>query len=326
MVSDHNSEKHGKLIFASIVYPTKSSETNAMLLADSIRTFAGSLSRNPILYFTPKCPNQLSTAAKERLDSLNVVVIPFKVDSETLQFPLACDVFAAAAAESAVYSQTDLLAWLGTNTVVLHEPEAFLLPKEKNLGYRPVHHTIVGSRYDQAVDEFWTLVYHYCKVPQDRIFPMETHINGTRIRPYFNAGMLVTRPHKRLLQVWRNTFFDSYQKLPFQELYEKNDLYKIFIHQALLSGVILSKFETNELTELPSTYNYPLHLHTKDITDHRPSFIEEVATFRHESFYHDEEWIRKMPAKQQLKQWLAERIPLIQKHRRRPATARSQKT
>ena len=309
MIPDHTTEKHEKLIFASTVYPSESSETNALLLADSIRTFAGSLSKSPILYFTPEHRKQLSTVARDRLVSLKIKVIPFKIDSETLQFPLASDVLAAAAAESTVYSHTDLLAWLGTNTVVLQEPDAFLLQNEKNLGYRPVHHTLVGSRYDEAIDEFWTLVYHHCNVPQDRIFPMKTHIDETRIRPYFNAGLLITRPYKRLLQTWNDTFFDLHQKLPFRKFYEKNDLYKIFIHQALLSGVILSKFETNELAELPSTYNYPLHLHAKDVTDHRPSFLEEVVTFRHESFYHDKQWIKKMPAKQQLRQWLAERIP-----------------
>jgi hypothetical protein len=308
MVSDYNSDKRKRLVFASTVYPTKSSETNAILLADSIRTFAGSLSRSPILYFTPEYGKQLSSATKDRLVFLNVKVIPFKIDFETLQFPLAGDVFAAAVAESTVYGQTGLLAWLGTNTVVLREPEAFLLQKEKNLGYRPVHHVLVGSRYDAAIDEFWTLVYGWCKVPQDRIFPMETHIDGAKIRPYFNAGILITRPQKRLLQTWSDIFFDSYQNLPFRRFYENNELYTIFVHQALLSGVILSTFETDELTELPSTYNYPLHLYTKDVTDHRPSSIEEVVTFRHENFYHDKEWMRKMPAKQQLRQWLAERI------------------
>jgi hypothetical protein len=307
MVTDYNSYKGKRLVFASIVYPTKSSETNAMLLADSIRTFAGSLSKSPILYFTPEYGKQLSSAAKDRLVSLNVKVIPFKMDFETLQFPLAGDVFAAAVAESTVYGQTDLLAWLGTNTVVLREPEGFLLQNE-NLGYRPVHHTLVGSRYDVAIDEFWALVYSWCKVPQDRMFPMETHIDGAKIRPYFNAGMLVTRPEKRLLQTWSDIFFDSYQNPPFRRFYEKNELYKIFIHQALLSGMILSTFETDKLTELPSTYNYPLHLYTKDVTGHRPSSIEEVVTFRHENFYHDKEWMTKMPAKQQLRQWLAERI------------------
>jgi hypothetical protein len=308
MVSDYDSDKHDGLVFASIVYPTKSSETNATLLADSIRTFAGSLSKNPIFYFTPEYGKQLSSAAKDRLDSLKVKVIPFKIDFEILQFPLAGDVFAAAVAESTIFGQADLLAWLGTNTVVLREPEAFLLQKEKNLGYRPVHHTLVGSRYDMAIDEFWALVYRRCKVPQDRIFPMETHIEGARIRPYFNAGMLITRPQKRLLRTWSDVFFDSYLKPPFRRFYEKNELYMIFVHQALLSGVILSTFETDELVELPSTYNYPIHLYTKDVTDYRPSSMEEVVTFRHENFYHDQEWMRKILAKQQLKQWLAKRI------------------
>jgi hypothetical protein len=138
---------------------------------------------------------------------------------------------------------------------------------------------------------------------------MKTHVEETRIRPYFNAGMLITRPRERLLQKWRDTFFALHQKPAFHEFYRKDGLYKIFIHQALLSGVILSNYETDELAELPPTYNYPLHLFTEDITDHRPSFIEEVVTFRHENFYLDEEWTKKMPAKKQLKQWLTERIP-----------------
>jgi len=307
MVSDYSAE-NTKLVFASAVYPTKSSEINALLLAESIRTFAGSLYRNPILYFIPQRRKQLSNPIRDRLVSLNVKLLPFKVDSETSHFPFAADIIAAGVAESTVYGQADILAWLGTNTVVVREPAAFLLQSEKNLGYRPVHHTLVGSRYDTAIDEFWTHIYHCCNVPQERIFPMETHIDGTRIRPYFNAGILITRPRKRLLQSWRNIFFDSYQRLPFRRFYNKNGLYKIFVHQALLSGVILSKFETDELDELPSTYNYPLHLHTEDVTDRRPSFIEEVVTYRHENFYQDKDWTMTIPAKQQLKQWLVERM------------------
>lgn len=138
---------------------------------------------------------------------------------------------------------------------------------------------------------------------------METHTDNTKIRPYFNAGMLITRPRENLLRNWSATFFALYQKPAFQEFYKKDRLYKIFIHQALLSGAILSNFKTDELLELPSTYNYPLHLFKEDITDHRPSFIEEVVTFRHENFYQNKKWAKKMPAKQKLIQWLTERIP-----------------
>ena len=82
----------------------------------------------------------------------------------------------------------------------------------------------------------------------------------------------------------------------------------IFIHQAVLSGVILSTFAADEIQELPTTYNYPLHLHKQDVTNHRPSRLEELVTFRHEGFYQDPEWTTKMPTKAFLKQWIAERL------------------
>jgi hypothetical protein len=303
------SNEKKKLILTSIVLPTKSSEANALLLAESIRAFAGSLSTTPIWCFTPEYGKQISQATTSRLLALNVSLVPFEIDYEVLQFPFTGEIAAARLAESMACDHADFLAWLGTNTVVLQEPKAFLLQDDKKLGYRPVHHTLVGSRYDEPLDTFWTLVYRYCSVPKDRVFPMMTHVDGTRIRPYFNAGLIVSRPEKGLFQAWRDTFFRAYRERAFQEYYEKDERYRIFVHQAILSGVILSALKTSEITELPSTYNYPLHLYTQDATDQRPSCLEELVTFRHEGFYENPKWIEDMPAKEPLKQWIAKRLP-----------------
>jgi hypothetical protein len=301
-------QRHEKAVIASIVFPIRPSETQALLLAESIRAFAGSFAQSPIWFLTPDIDKQLSSIFKQRLPALDISLIPIRIDRKILDFPLAGDVLAADLAESRAQDRADLLAWLGSNTVVVQEPKDFLLPKNKALGFRPVHHTLVGSRYDEPLDPFWTLIYQYCKVPETRVFPMMTHVDGTRIRPYFNAGLLVTRPERRLLQAWRETFFNIYQEPVFQKFYEKDERYRIFIHQAVLSGIILSTLETSEIQELPPTYNYPLHLHAQDVTDHRPSSLEELVTFRHEGFYADPEWIRKMPAKEPLKQWIAKRL------------------
>ena len=301
-------EKQEKLIFASNIFPSKSSETNALLLAESIRTFAGSLSQAPIQFLINENGDQISTAVRDKLHGLNVNLIPFEIDLEVAQFPFTSMAVAAALAESTVCGQTYFLVWLSANTVVLQEPKDFLLRDDKSLGYRPVHHTLIGSRYDEPLDAFWTLIYRYCKVPEDRVFPMMTHVDGTKIRPYFNAGCYVTRPEKHLLQNWRDTFLKVYREPSLQELYQQDERYKVFIHQAVLSGVILSTLATDEIQELPPEYNYPLHLHAEDITDHRPSSLEEVVTFRHEGFYEDPEWIKTMPAKEPLRQWMAERL------------------
>lgn len=308
MLKPHSRIQHEKLTLTTMVSPDKSSETSVMLLAESIRTFAGSLSQTPIWCFVPENGKPISTHAKEKLVDLNVTVIPFKIDYEIQQFPFADLVLATALAESMARGKTDLLAWLATNTIVLQEPKDFLLQDGKNLGFRPVHHTLVGSRFDEPLDPFWTLIYSYCNVPQGRVFPMMTHVDDVKIRPYFNAGLLVTRPDKCLFQAWRDTFFRVYQNSSIQEFYQQDMRYKIFIHQAVLSAVILSTFAAAEIQEFPSSYNYPLHLHKQDVTKHRPSCLEEVVTFRHEGLREDPEWINNMPAKDPLKRWFAKRL------------------
>ena len=250
------------------------------------------------------------------IESSDVVITNFtkstiknlQIDYETLRFPFTGEVFAVALAESMAYSHADLLVWLSPNTIVLREPKDLLLQDGKNLGFRPVHHTLIGSRYDEPLDPFWTLIYHYCNVSKDHIFPMMTHIDKTKLRPYFNAGLLVTRPEKHLLQAWRDTFFKVYQEPSLAKFYRKDERYTVFLHQAVLTGIILSTFTTDEIQELPSKFNYPLHLHAQDTTDHRPSYLEELVTFRHEGFYEDSKWIKKIPAKEPLKQWITQRL------------------
>lgn len=122
--------------------------------------------------------------------------------------------------------------------------------------------------------------------------------------------MLITRPEKKLFKAWHDAFFNLYQKPDFQKLYQQDERYVIFIHQAILSGVILSTFGTKEIQELPTTYNYPVHLYDEDITDHRPSKLEELVTVRHEGFYTDLDWMKKVRAGDQLKQWLAQRLDI----------------
>jgi hypothetical protein len=307
-MSVEGSEKQKRLIFASIIFPRKSSETNALLLAESIRTFAGALSQAPIWFFAPETKTRLSSAVRDKLLTRNVTLIPFEIDPEVAHFPFTRMAVAAALAESKASGQADLLAWLSANTVVLQEPKEFLLQHDKSLGYRPVHHALIGSRYDEPLDAFWTRVYRYCNVPDDRVFPMTTHVDNVTLRPYFNAGCHITRPEEHLLRNWRDTFLTEYREPLLQRLYKHDERYKVFIHQAIFSGVALSTLATDKIHKLPPTYNYPLHLHAEDVTDHRPSSLEEVVTFRHEAFYQNPEWRKKMPAREPLKRWIAERL------------------
>ncbi len=258
-----------QLIFSTVVYPTNRSETNALLLVESIRDFAGSLSQAPIWCFVPQYEKQLSSNFQNRLSEFNTTLIPYEINHDALRFFFAADIHAAAIAESMAVGKTDFLIWLSSNTLILHEPTAFLLSDGKDLAYR-----------DDLI-----------------------------VRPYFNAGILITRPENVLFKTWRDTFFKVYQKPELQQLYKQDERYAIFIHQAILSGVILATLTVEEIQELPSAYNYPEHLHGEDITANRPAILDELVTVRHEGFYQDPDWKQKMPASDSLKDWLAERLP-----------------
>ena len=308
MASSKGTTKHEKLVFASIMFPGEAFEKKALLLIESIRAFAASVSRAPIWCFILGDERGISKKTHDSLSALDAVLIHFETGARTPQFPFIRKALIAAKAEATAQGKVDLLVWLDTDTVVLQEPKEFLLKEDKSLGYRPVHHTNIGSRYGDPLDSFWIQIYRYCQVSEDHVFPMTTHVDGIRIRPYFNAGLLVVRPERRLLQIWRDTFLRIYNAAEFQELYKKDERYTVFMHQAVLAGTILSMLRTDEIEELPSTYNYPLHLYQEDVTVHRPASLEELKTFRYEDFFENSEWQKIIPAGKPLKQWIAERL------------------
>jgi hypothetical protein len=295
-----------KLVFTSAISPGESG-TSALLLAESIREFAGRYSDAPIWFYVTPNTDALSCMVEDRLLALDVELVPFRVEREAAKFFFVPEVVAAAEAEKRAEGAADTQVWLGANTILLKEPGDLALPGGKNVGYRPVHITNVGSRIDAPLDDFWTLIYGHCGVPKERVFPVKTHVDGNTLRPYFNAGHIVVRPEKRLIRKWRDTFLALY-RLPEFERFYSDARYRIFMHQAVLSAVILATFPREELLELPATYNYPIHLYEDDATGRKPSSIEEMITVRHEGFYEDPEWENKMPAKEPLKRWMAEML------------------
>jgi hypothetical protein len=297
-----------RLAFASVIRPSPYSEISAILLANSIRSFAGRLSQSPIYFLAPNNAEKISQETKTKLSELNIIIIPFDISDQALQFPLAADVIASSVIENILQDKTDLLVWLGTNTIVLQEPKDFLLPPNKKLGYCPVHHINIGSLYEKLPDQFWTLVYKCCDVSKDRIFPMTTHIDTKTIRPYFNSGILITRPKERLFKRWHDLFLKVYQTPELLAMYKQDNRYAIFIHQAILSGVILNRYFKDDIQELPHQYNYPLHLYNQDITQNRPKSISKLITVRYESF-DDLKFSRGVTADEKLRDWIADFLP-----------------
>ncbi|MGD2246962.1 MAG: hypothetical protein PVF58_01045 [Candidatus Methanofastidiosia archaeon] len=272
-----------KLIFACMASRDPGLDFHVPLFAKSIRTFGGILSDCPLWVFVPESEHEISKKLKDHLESLGVKIILYEIDADIMKFPFAGYVRAAATAESLAKEKAACLAWMGMDTLIVNEPTHLLLDSSKIMGYRPVHHTLIGSIYENPVDLFWELIYDTCHVSNDKIFPMHTHVDHNILRPYFNAGYVIVRPEKGLLVTWWDYFKKLYKDPSFEEYYTKNNLYSIFMHQAVLAGVILSMTEKKELQELPFTYNYPLHLYDESPPDLRPQNVSDLITVRYET-------------------------------------------
>jgi hypothetical protein len=271
------------LIF-TFMLGTGEGEKDGLRLARSIRTFGGEFCFNPIWMLSRRSEEELSEATRQELFSLGARLVTFEMDPVAANFFLADYVTAASIAEGLAQGETSFLVMMATDTLVLQTPTALLLPTGKSLGACPVHLKLLGSSFDETIDEYWGLVYRHCQVDVDKIFGMQTIVDEQMVRAYFNAGLLVVRPERGLLRAWKADFDRLVGHPEFEVFYRQNELYEIFMHQMVLAGSILSRMKPEEFQQLPFEMNYPLHLHTRVAAPRRPSSLSQLITCRYEDF------------------------------------------
>lgn len=296
-----------EIVFASLAAGRKGA-SRVVLSAESIHTFSGQFSVSPVWMLVPESRLHLAQPVPPEF---SLETIPFWIDQQVLDFPFAAKVVAAAAAETLAADRALQLVWMDSGSLVVNPPHDLVLGKGVKLACRPVDHLLIGSPYDQPIDEFWAAVYQSCAVSQERVFPMRTSADQVEIRPYINAGMLVVRPEQQLLRLWRDKFLEIYQQTRFLEFYQQDYLYRIFIHQAVLAGCILSILKQDEIFELPHWINYPLHMHSQYPPNLRPPSLNELVSFRYEEFFTDPSWRDQVKVKGKLKSWLEENLTTL---------------
>ncbi len=293
-------------IFISQIYPGRSI-SRTLLLLTSLREFGGKQADCPVWIFYPEILGDPGEKESIRLRELGAEIIPCDGEQDVLSFPFGAKVQAAATAEKLAAGKTELVIWLDEDTLILAEPDEFRLPSGISLGYRPVHHKLLGISWDQEPDPFWRLIYQYCQASPEDDFPMVTHV-GEKIHPYFNAGVFVVRPELGILKQWWKVFEECFRAAPFQPFYEKNELYAVFLHQALFTGILINLLDRGEMQLLNPAINYPLHLHHDIPPDLRAKRIDDLVTVRYENSFSDPDWQQNFPISQELKGWIRDQL------------------
>ena len=284
---------------------------HTLVLAESIRTFAGKHKDAPIWIYVPESLAETENRMHQKFDSLGVDIRASQVQDAALAFYFSRKVFASAKAESEADGNAEILAWLDEDTIILKEPEEFFLSKDIHLGYRPVMHKNIGLLYSEPLDVFWSRVYTKLSVREESVFPMVTVADQDTIRPYFNAGCLIVRPERGILRRWAENYPFLYADPVFIDM-SRNDTYKrIFLHQAALTGTILMFLQRAEMQELPQAYNYPIFFEVMYGAKKEFGSIRNVVTLRYDVYFRkpDPEWHRKLEGPADVIDWLKKRLP-----------------
>ncbi len=296
------------LIFATMA-GTSGAAQQALLWAKSIHSFGGRFANSPIWLLVPNHKERLPASLRVELGKSGVQLVSFEASEAELDFPFAGKTLAAGIAESLAEDHTSFLAWMDRDSLVLQEPTPLLLADGKVLGYRPVDHTLIGSLISESPSAFWSLIYNYCEVDEERITPMITSVDEETIRPYFNAGMLVVRPQQQLLRSWSKNFRDFYTLPAFNSFYDESFLCRLFMHQAVLAGTILAHTAEQDRQELPYLVNYPLHMHTDYPPPRRAARLNDLITCRYDTLADEAQWDQVITIEEPLQSWLNERRP-----------------
>jgi hypothetical protein len=301
--------KKSLIIFASFA-ENQEQLYHSLILAESLRTFAGKFRNAPIWIYIPESLKKINKKVLSRLDSLGTEIRISQVPAEALKFYFARKVFAASRAETEAKDKAEILVWMDEDTIVLDEPQEFMLKQGISLGYRPVMHKNIGSLYEEPPDDFWSRVYEKLSVPQSSLFPMTTPADRKTIRPYFNAGLLVVNPLKGILRKWAENFPKLYQDSVFASMCEQNIYRKIFLHQAALAGTILNLLKPEELTELSPPYNYPLFFKEMYGAEKEFDSLDSVVTLRYDVYFRNPapDWARKLKGPEEIITWLKQRL------------------
>lgn len=286
-----------------------SAERQALMLAGSIRSFGGGYAESDLIACVPEGMS-LSAEARDALLALGVRVTSFVLPEPALTFPLAGKAFAAAHAESLLGDGTNLV-WIDRDCIIVQPPAPLMLPDGKELGYRPVDHTLIGSVFGQPLDAFWQTVYRECGADESAAFPLATAADGQTLRAYFNAGIIVTRPANGLLHSWAANFERLYLSPQLARFYQGSSLYRIFAHQAVLTATVLARVSREKMVELPRYVNYPLNLHGSYPAEFRPASLNDVVSFRYDTLFDEHDYAGlcdRLPIDEPLRSWIGEHL------------------
>lgn len=271
-------------------------------LITSIRKFGGKYSMSKIYVVTSNAEKLPCHSLKEK----NVIVLPVDMKAEFKRYPLAIKAFAAAQVEKEVGKKVTTLVWFDPGTILLKSMDEYALENKFKAALRPVSLTNnIGIPPGEAPNNYWQPIYKKSGLDYKTLPTIKTVVDEVEIQPYYNCEIYSVDPRLGILTEWANllTVFLNDQK--YQEEACTTFLRRLFLHQAVLSAVISSKVQEDDIKPLSITSSYPFNQHN-DVSEEKKiaSLNEATAVIFDYAWYRIRTWMNRIPIEEPLKSWL----------------------
>ena len=289
-----------------------SQEYSAAMLVNSIRRWGGEYADCPI-YVVLADPERTGFRLKDK----NVNFVPLTLSDSVRKYPFAAKAFAAAKVEEMTAGKVGTLVWLDPETIILGPPKEYDLKKGFAAAVAPVTLINTGQAENEPVDAYWGPVYKRCSLDLKKIFAVETFVDCKKVRAWLNCGMFSVRPERGLFREWAKILEELLNDREYQRTAITDSIHRTFLHQAVISTLIVSRLERREIHMLPRGYNYPLFCHDLDFTTitggiykvppHKKAkkLNDLTSVFIESLFAEHADWIKFVPpADEPLKTWL----------------------
>jgi hypothetical protein len=284
----------------------------ARALVECIRAWGGEYRESPI-YVVVTDPGYLASG----LEGKNVTKVTLEVTEPVKSFPYAVKARAAAAVEGLVSGKVRSLAWFDPETLLFGPPREMDLGEGIAAVVAPVQFINTGQPPDEPVDAYWGGIYRRVGLDPARVFPVETRVDLRTVRAYLNCGMFAVRPEKGLLREWAEVQDALLGDADYMKAAITDGIHQVFLHQAIITSLLVARLERKEIRFFSKAYNYPLFCHGLDFSpgtggsyrvpaDTRPAKLNDLATAFYEGLFRQHaDWEELIPsADEPLRSWL----------------------
>ncbi len=293
-------------------------ENQALLLAESIRKFAGIYSSSRIVVISPRSSRRPTQGTIKLLEKLGVEIVFLDIQSVAPEYGTSFRVHAAAILEA--QCSEERLVFLDSDIVFCGEPSLEL--GEANAAARPVDvKGMCTTGVDDANDAYWQNLCKISSVEYDDLPYTTTTVDSLQVKASYNGGFIVVHPAAAIFRRTEEFFVKSVRSniRPFA-----GRGLTIQTGHGLVTGVGAEYWGSSQaclslaiwgngltLKELTRSHNLPIHIESY-LSGDRISQIDPIAIHYHHVFHLDNarQSAARLNLSREVSSWLQEKLPI----------------